>query len=75
MEARTVDIAITSLKKQDITLIARYGIADISAPSDVLGKFLKGKADCELHLPENKTVKIHLKLGNHNPMEWIGLVG
>jgi hypothetical protein len=33
MQERTVDITITSLKNQDITLIARYGIKEISAPS------------------------------------------
>ena len=57
MEARTVDITITSLRKQDITLIARYGIEDISAPSGILGTFRKGNADCELHLPENNRWK------------------
>jgi hypothetical protein len=37
----------------------------------VLGEFSKYNADCELHLPENKSVEIHLKLGNHNPLEWV----
>jgi len=74
MQERTVDLTITSLKKQDITLIARYGIEDISATSGVLGAFTKGNADCELHLPENKSVEIHLKLGNHNPLEWVNQV-
>ena len=36
MEARTVDMKITSVRKQDITLIARYGIEHISAPGGVL---------------------------------------
>ncbi len=71
MEARTVDLVITSLRKQDITLIARYGIEDITAPSGTLGEFTKHNADCELHLPANKPVEIHLKLGNHNPLEWV----
>jgi len=74
MEERTVDLTITSLKKQDITLIARYGIEDISATSGVIGAFKKGMADCELHLPENESVEIHLKLGNHNPLEWVNQV-
>ncbi len=74
MDARTADITITSSRKQDITLVARYGIENISAPSGVLGEFSKGKANCELHLPENKAVEIHLKLGNHNPMEWVNHV-
>ncbi len=74
MEARTVDLTITSLKKQDITLIARYGIEEISVPSGVLGEFSKRDADCELHLPENESVEIHLKLGYHNPLEWVNQV-
>lgn len=71
MEARNVDLIITSLKKQDVTLIARYGIDEITAPSGVLGEFTRNNADCELHLPENKPVEIHLKLGNHNTLEWV----
>jgi len=74
MQERTVDITITSLKNQDITLIARYGIEDVSAPSGVLGAFKKGNADCELHLPENKPVEIHLELGQHNPLDWVAQV-
>jgi hypothetical protein len=74
MEERTVDITITSLKKQDITLIARYGIEDISATSGVLGAFKKSNADCELHLPEKKPVEIHLKIGNQRPLDWVDQV-
>jgi len=74
MDAKTVNIAITSVKKQDITLVARYGIEDISAPAGVLGEFTKGKADCEIHLPEKQTVEIRLKLGNHKPLEWVNQV-
>ena len=36
MEARTVDLTVTSVKKQDVTLIARYGIEGITASSGVL---------------------------------------
>ena len=74
MQERTVDITITSLKKQDITLIARYGIEDISAPSGILGAFRKGNADCELHLPEKEPVEIHLEIGHHNPIDWVSQV-
>lgn len=75
MEARTIDLTITSLRKQDITLIVRYGIEDISAPDGVLAtKFRTGKANCDLSLPENTPVKITLKLGWHNPMGWISQV-
>jgi hypothetical protein len=71
MQERTVDITITSLRKQDITLIARYGIDKISAPSEILGKFSRGNADCILHLPEGKSVEINLKLGWHQPLDWV----
>ena len=72
MEARTVDITITSKRKQDVTLIARYGIEDISAPAGILAaKHKPGTANCDLHLPEGKPVEIHLKLGRHNPLDWV----
>jgi alpha-L-fucosidase 2 len=74
MQERTVDITITSLKKQDITLIARYGIEDISAPSGIVGAFKRSNADCELHLPEKEPVEIHLELGDHKPLDWIDQV-
>ena len=71
MDARTVDVTITSLKKQDITLIARHGIEKISAPAGVLAaKPKSGDADCELHLPEGEPVEIHLKLGRREPLDW-----
>jgi alpha-L-fucosidase 2 len=70
MLEKTVDITIKSLKNQDITLITRYGIDDISAPTGIMGRFRKGNADCVLRLPENEPVKIHLELGNQNPSDW-----
>jgi hypothetical protein len=73
MQKRTVAIKITSLKNQEITLIARYGINDISAPLGIIGKFRKGDADCAISLPENKPVDIHIELGQHNPLEWAGI--
>jgi alpha-L-fucosidase 2 len=72
MEARTVDVTITSLRKQDVTLIARYGIENISATDGVLtSKPKQGTANCDLHLPERKPVEIHLKLGLHNTLDWV----
>jgi hypothetical protein len=72
MEARTVDITITSVRKQDIALIARYGIEAIAAPAGVLvAKPQAGAANCDLHLPEGKPVEIHLKLGRHKPLDWV----
>jgi len=72
MEARTVDMMITSVRKQDITLIARYGIEELSAPTGIMAAALQpGKANCDLHLPEGKPVEIHLKIGQHEPLEWV----
>jgi len=74
MEARTVDIKITSLRKQSITLIARHGIEEISASDGVLTTNPKrGKANCDLNLQEHIPVKIHLKLGMHKPLDWVTL--
>ena len=71
MEARTVDLTITSVRKQDVTLIARYGIEEISAPAGVLAaKPQSGTANCDLHLPEGKPVEIRLKLGQNDPLDW-----
>jgi len=75
MEARTVDLTVTSFRKQDVTLIARYGIEDISVPADVLAeKPQQGSATCELHLPQEKPVTIHMKLGQRNPLDWVNWV-
>jgi alpha-L-fucosidase 2 len=75
MDARTVDLTVTSLKKQDITLIARHGIEAITAPSGVLAAALRpGAATCDLHLPEGKPVEIRLKIGRRNPLEWVNWV-
>ncbi|HUC84902.1 MAG TPA: hypothetical protein VL970_06905 [Candidatus Acidoferrales bacterium] len=57
MDARTVDLTVTSVKKQDVTLIARYGIEEISAPNGILAARPQlDKAACDLHLPEGKPV-------------------
>jgi alpha-L-fucosidase 2 len=72
MEARTVDLTVTSARKQDVTLIARHGIDAVTAPAGVLAsKPLSGSVTCDLHLPEGKPVDIHLKLGKRNPLEWV----
>jgi alpha-L-fucosidase 2 len=72
MDARTVDLTVTSTRKQDVTLVARHGIEAVSAsPGALAAKPQSGKAACELHLPERKAVDVHLKLGRRDPMEWI----
>ena len=75
MEARTVDLTVTSVRKQDVTLIARHGIEKISAPGGVLAtKPQSGGADCDLHLPAGKPVEIHLKLARREPLDWAARV-
>ena len=75
MDARTVNLTVTSVRKQDVTLIARYGIEGISASSGVLAaKPQPGKSTCDLHLPEGKPVEIRLKLGRRNPLDWVNWV-
>jgi hypothetical protein len=72
MDARTVDLTVTSARKQDVTLLARHGIEAVSASPGVLAaKPQPGQAACELHLPPGKPVEIHLKVGRRNPMDWI----
>ncbi len=72
MEAGTVDLTVTSLRKQDVTLIARYGIEEIDASTGVLADSPhSGQATCNLHLPEGRPVEIHLKTGRRNPLDWV----
>ena len=75
MEAQTVDLTVTSVRKQDVTLIARYGIEGISTTSGALAaKLQSDKAACDLHLPEGKPVEVHLKIGRRNPLDWVNWV-
>jgi hypothetical protein len=75
MDAGTVDLTITSVRKQDVTLIARQGIEGISVSSGALAsKPEQDKATCELHLPEGKPVEVHLKIGRRNPLDWVNWI-
>lgn len=72
MESRTAELTVTSLKQQDVTLIARYGIESIGAPAGVIAAPLQaGQAAIDVHLPGNRTVTIHLKLGRRKPLDWV----
>ncbi len=72
IEAGTVDVTITSMRKQDITLIVRHGIKEISAPTGILAAAFKpGQANIDMHLPQNTPVKILIKLGSNNPIDWV----
>jgi hypothetical protein len=76
MQAKTVDVTITSLRDQDITLIDRHGIEAIDAPAEVLtAKPKPDQTTCVLHLSQGKPVTIHLKIGSHKPSDWVLNVG
>ena len=75
MEARTVDVTVTSVRKQDVTLIARQGIEAISSsPGALSAKPTRNQACCVLHLPEGKPVDVHLTLGERNSLEWVNWI-
>lgn len=74
-ESRTVDISLTSFRKQDVTLMARYGISEINAPAGVLlAPPARGGDTCDLRLPEGKLISLHLRLGTQKPLDWISRV-
>jgi hypothetical protein len=71
MDARTVELTVTSSRKQDVTLMARHGIEAITASAGVLAAPLQaGSADIDVHLPEKRPVTFRLKLGHHKPLDW-----
>jgi len=75
MNTRSVDLTITSARKQDVTLIARHGIqAVFASPGVVTSKPPSDQSICELHLPEGRPVEVHLKLGQRNPLDWVNWV-
>ena len=75
MESKAVQLTVTSFRKQDVTLIARYGIESISAPTGVLAAQLHpGEANIDVHLPENKPVTFRLRLRHHRPIDWVDQV-
>jgi alpha-L-fucosidase 2 len=75
MDSRTVELKVTSFRKQDVTLIARHGIEELTASPNVLAAPLEaGKANIEVHLPESKAVTFRMKLGHHNPIDWVAQI-
>lgn len=74
MDKRTVDLTVTSSKKQDVTLIARYGIESIDVSGSFVTKPKKGEATCNIQLPEGKAVDIHLSIGGRNTLDWVNWV-
>jgi alpha-L-fucosidase 2 len=72
MATKTVSVTVTSRRKQDVTLIARYGIESINAPAGVLAAQPKpDETSCVLHLPEGKPVTVRMTIGSHKPSEWM----
>jgi alpha-L-fucosidase 2 len=72
MDDRMAELTVTSARAQDVTLMARHGIEAVTASPDVLAAPLQpGEAACDLHLPAATPVKVHLKLGSRDPMDWV----
>jgi len=72
MDTRTVELKVTSFRKQDVTLMARHGIEEIAAtPGTLAAPLQTGKANIDVRLPENKQVTFRIKLGHHNPLDWV----
>jgi hypothetical protein len=60
------------LSQAEHPLIARYGIEEITAPAGILAAPVQPrKANVDLHLSERNPVSIRMKLGTHEPMEWV----
>ena len=71
MDARTVDLTVTSARKQRVALIARHGMERISASGGTLAaKPKSGAADCDLRLPAGQPVEVKLKLARREPLHW-----
>lgn len=63
MDARTVELTVTSLRRQVVALVARDGIETITASDDVLAARPRaGAADVDVHLPERRPVTFRLTL-------------
>jgi alpha-L-fucosidase 2 len=75
LDSKKIDVTITSLQKQDISLIVRYGIQSVIAPEGVLSGIPEKDADrCVIHLQKDRTVTLHLQIGEHKPSDWISKV-
>lgn len=72
LENKIVEVTLTSLREQDISLVARYGIEAISAPKGIIIEGpMVGAQQCRIHLPQNEPIIIHVKLGNLKPSDWV----
>ena len=72
MKAKTINMTVTSLKNQDISLIVRYGIESITVSNGASETLLKKDADrCVLHLTKDKRATVKIKFGDHEPSDWI----
>ena len=73
--SRTVDLTITPLHTQNVTLIARFGIEEIRTPAGTLASPPgRGATSCDLHLSEGNPISVHLRLGTRKSLDWIARV-
>lgn len=72
LDAKKVDLTITSFRDQEISFVSRYGITSILAPPATIIEYPeKGSKKCDLQLYKDKTVTISLELGELKPSDWI----
>ncbi|HMD87327.1 MAG TPA: glycoside hydrolase N-terminal domain-containing protein [Terriglobia bacterium] len=74
-KSHTVDLTLRSRKRQDLDLIVRYGIESATGPAGVIVDTPRPDADhCRLRLPAGEPVSLHLRIGTHQPSDWIKTV-
>jgi alpha-L-fucosidase 2 len=68
LDARTIELRLTSLRPQTINLVAWHGLDSISASSGALGQ--REGDSCELRLPEGQQMVVNLRLASDRPRRW-----
>jgi hypothetical protein len=72
LDERVAELAITSKRDQDITLVAWHGIDHVSAPGGALTSApTPGSNSCTLRLRKDQPTRIRLSLTSRNPLNWV----
>ena len=69
LDARTIEVTITSLRDQDVTLVVWHGIASLQADGGK-AEVAEDGHDCNLHLPANKPVTVRIGLQSDKALNW-----
>lgn len=71
LDTRTEELALTSLRKQEIQLMVWHGIESMSASEGLVrSKNRQGSFLCQLNLPANRPVTVKVKLARQTPLDW-----